>query len=173
MHHEASSWVSWCVAAFDLHGDVLEFGGRYVNGGVRDLIPHDHWLSVDLRSGDGVDVVGNAATVDCGYEGWDVVVSTELLEHTPEGEAICANAYRHLCNGGWLVMTMAGPGRAPHGASGEPRPPAGEHYGNVEPDVLKAWLFAAGFRVFELNTLGTDLRCVARRGAWPSQPSAS
>lgn len=165
MHAEAWQWVKRCVADLGLSGRVLDLGGRQVNyGSIRTLIPHDHWVGVDLRAGSEVDVVGNAATVEVEPGTWDVVVSTELLEHTPEGAGIVANAYRHLKPGGWFVATMAGEGRAPHGASGEARVPAGEHYENVTVAALTGWLEAAGFSEYTTDTLGADLRCWARKG---------
>jgi hypothetical protein len=64
MHPAALQWVKDCVAAFpDLGGRVLEFGARYINGGVRDVIPHEHWCGVDIVDGSDVDVVANAATL--------------------------------------------------------------------------------------------------------------
>ena len=175
MHPEALTWVRWSVLAFDdIRGRVLEFGGRNVNGGVRDVIPSTAWLSVDIAPGADVDVVANAATVEVEPGTWDVVVSTELLEHTPEGEAIVANAYRHLRDGGWFVATMAGPGRKPHSATGQRDVPAGEHYANVDPDELAQWLEAAGFTTYEVNVLRDDTRCIARKGEpWPTpQPQS-
>lgn len=155
-------------------GRVLEFGSRYINGGVRNLIPHTEWCGVDIEDGCDVDIEANAATVDHEPGTWHVVVSTELLEHTPEGEAIVANAFRHLCDGGWFVATMAGPGRPVHSAEGRAKLQPGEWYRNVEPDELAGWLESAGFEAYEVNVLNDDLRCVARKGEpWPTPPSKS
>lgn len=90
-----------------------------------------------------------------------MVISTELLEHTPKGAEIVASAARHLTPGGTFLATMAGPGRAPHGASGESKPPQGEYYRNVDPEALQGWIRAAGFESWDVNVLGTDLRCRA------------
>lgn len=162
MHDEARSWVQTCAPLLDLRGDVLEFGGRNVNGGVRHIILHTRWVSVDLANGYDVDVVANAATVEVDGT-FDVVVSTELLEHTPEGEGIVANAAKHLRQGGHFVATMAGPGRKPHGASGEASVPWGEHYANVTPEELHDWLQKAGFETWTVDQLGPDVRCWARK----------
>jgi len=165
MHTAALQWVVDCHEAFGLGGRVLEFGARYINGGVRDVItPHEHWCGVDICDGADVDVVANAATVDVEPGTWDVVVSTELLEHTPEGEAIVANAHRHLRPGGWFVATMAGPGRPVHSAAGLSRLEPGEHYGNVDPSDLRAWLHVAGFETFKVDVMRDDVRCVAQKG---------
>jgi SAM-dependent methyltransferase len=140
---------------------VLDLGGRDVNGTPRRLFRKAAaYVSVDLRDGPGVDIVADAADLHL-RERFDVVVSTELLEHTPRGEAIVAAAHRHLTPGGTFLATMAGPGREPHGASGEPRLPRGEYYGNVDPEALEGWIRAAGFQWWNINQLGTDLRCRA------------
>jgi predicted SAM-dependent methyltransferase len=164
MHATARQYVVDVTEALALSGRVLEFGSRYINGGVRDVIPHDHWCGVDICDGADVDVVDNAAEVEVEPGTWDVVVSTELLEHTPEGEAIVANAHRHLKPGGWFVATMAGPGRAVHSASGSSCLAEGEWYLNVEPEELRRWLNDAGFESCAVETMQDDVRCVARKG---------
>ena len=141
---------------------ILDLGGRNVNGTPRHLFSRAAvYVSVDLREGRDVDIVADAADLNLD-ERFDVVVSTELFEHTARAAEIVGAACRHLMPGGVLLATMAGPGRAPHGASGESRPPRGEWYRNVEPDALEGWLRAAGFGWWNVNQLGTDLRCHAR-----------
>lgn len=161
MHPEAYAWVRACVSDYDLTGDVLEFGGRNINGGVRELFPYATWISIDIEPGPDVDLVADAATADCGYGMFDVVVSTEVFEHTPKAREIISNAYRHLRPNGWFVATMAGPGRAPHGAAGGD--PRYEHYANIEPDALNDWLLDAGFRWFYVDVDRDDVRCIAQR----------
>lgn len=140
---------------------VLDLGGRDVNGTPRRLFSRAaQYIAVDLRDGPGVDIVCDAADLAL-KDRFDVVVSTELFEHTPKGGEIVATAHRHLAPGGTFLATMAGPGRAPHGASGESRPPRGEWYANVAPEELHEWLRAAGFVAWHVNQLGTDLRCRA------------
>lgn len=164
MHWEAMQYVASRVRRHRLNAPgvrVLDLGGRDVNGTPRRLFSRAAaYVSVDMRPGAGVDVVADAAEVELG-ELFDVVVSTELLEHTDRGAEIVATARRHLRPGGVFLATMAGPGRAPHGASGETRVPRGEWYRNVEPDELEQWLQAAGFAHWDVNQLGTDLRCRA------------
>ena len=140
---------------------VLDLGGRDVNGTPRALFRRAAaYIAVDMRAGRGVDVVADAATLDLG-ETFDVVLSTELLEHTDKGAQIVGTARRHLRSAGTFLATMAGPGRLPHGASGEIRLPQGEYYANVEPEALEAWIRGAGFESWDINQLGTDLRCRA------------
>jgi SAM-dependent methyltransferase len=166
MHDAALQYVTEQVAEHNLNRDgvgVLELGGRDVNGTVRHLFDRaNRYVSVDIRRGKAVNVVADAADVTLDGS-FDVVVSTELLEHTPRAAEIVLNAARHLAPGGTFLVTTAGPGRAPHGAGGEARVPHGEHYANIEPSVLADWLAAAGFSEFKVDQLDEDVRCWARR----------
>lgn len=163
MHAEAMAYVADTIVEHELTGDVLDLGGRYINGTTRDLFPNGHrYIVVDIEPDPSVDIVADAGDLNLGEE-FDVVLSTELLEHTPRGADIVASAYRHLRPGGTFVATMAGPGRPPHGAAGSPWPLEGEHYKNVWPDTLAEWLTDAGFAEHKIDTLGTDVRCWARR----------
>ncbi len=164
MHIEAMQYVAETVAELELAGDVLDLGGRYINGTTRDLFPEGHrYVVVDIEADPSVDIVADAGDLDLG-ETFDVVLSTELLEHTPRGADIVKAAYRHLKAGAVFVSTMAGPGRPPHGAAGSPWPLEGEWYKNVSPDELEDWLIEAGFQDFKVDQSGTDVRCWARRG---------
>lgn len=162
MHLAAYDYVAKVVAEYGLGGDVLDLGGRDVNGTVRELFNADRYITVDIAAAPSVDVVADAADLDLG-ETFDVVISTECFEHTPSGPEIVATAFRHLRPGGMFVATMAGPGRAPHGASGQPSPPPGEWYRNVEPDELAQWLVDAGFGEHSIDVAGPDVRCWAKR----------
>jgi SAM-dependent methyltransferase len=168
MHQEAMQYVSSQVRRRHLNLPgvrVLDLGGRNVNGTPRRLFHRAAaYVAVDIKDGPGVDIVADAADLNL-RERFHVVVSTELLEHTPRGAAIVAAAARHLVPGGTFLATMAGPGRAPHGASGEIKPPRGEFYRNVEPEALHGWLRDAGFVAWDVNQFGTDLRCRAEVAA--------
>lgn len=162
MHVAAYEYVAKVVAEFGLTGDVLDLGGRDVNGSVRELFNPDRYVTVDIVAAPSVDIVADAADLDLD-ELFDVAISTECFEHTPSGPEIVATAYRHLRPGGIFVATMAGPGRAPHGASGQPLPPPGEWYRNVDADELAEWLSDAGFDEHSIDVAGEDVRCWAKR----------
>lgn len=164
MHEAVIEYVSSEIADRDLNRDkirVLDLGGRDINGTTRPLFDLvDSYVSVDIADGPGVDIVSDAADLDLG-ERFDVVVSTELLEHTERAAEIVIAAHRHTRPGGVFIATMAGPGRSPHGASGGPWPSVGEFYCNVSPDELGEWLAAAGFSEWSIDQCGLDLRCTA------------
>jgi SAM-dependent methyltransferase len=174
MHEAVIEYVSREIAARDLNRDkytVLDLGGRDINGTTRQLFNNvASYVSVDIADGLGVDIVADAADLNLD-ERFDVVVSTELLEHTERADEIVAAAARHLKPGGVFVATMAGPGRTPHGAAGEPSPNPGEWYCNVSPDELEEWLAAAGFDKWEIDQSGLDLRCTATVKARKPRPA--
>lgn len=166
MHKAAWDYVAARVTEYDLDQPgalVLDLGGRNVNGTTRELFPNcARYDALDLVAAPGVDIVADAATAQLD-DRYDVIVSTELLEHAEHADQIVANASQHLNPGGVFVATMAGPRRRPHGASGEPSPPPGEFYRNVYPKALMRWLESAGFEWWNVNEAGADVRCVARR----------
>jgi hypothetical protein len=164
LHAEALAWVE--LYRTDEPVSVLDIGGRNINGTPRPLFPNAAVYTVlDIAPGDGVDIVADAAewSPDRRY---DVVVCCEVFEHTNVWPAILRTAYKALDDGGVLIATMAGPGRAPHSAvDGGPHLYDGEHYGNVEPADLETALAAAGFGGFVVDeqTESHDVRAVAYR----------
>lgn len=66
---------------------VLEIGSYNVNGSVRELFDQvGFYVGVDTREGPGVDVTrhpGCPLPFAPAARGWDVIVSTEMLEHDP------------------------------------------------------------------------------------------
>lgn len=164
MHAEAFAYVE--QFATDDVLTVLDIGGRNVNGSVRDLFPHADYTALDILPGEGVDIVANAAswTPDRAY---DLIVCTEVFEHTDQWPQILEVAAAACRPGGRLVLTMAGPGRPEHSAiDGGPRRPD-EHYGNVAPEDLQAGLLATGWVevTVEYRTSPADTRATATRPA--------
>jgi hypothetical protein len=164
VHPEAFAWVAAHATSEPV--EVLDIGGRNINGGVRGLFPNaTRYVAVDIREGDGVDVVADAATWVPDRE-YDVVVSTETFEHTDVWPDICLTAYKACRTGGRLILTMAGPGRAVHSAiDGGPSLHPGEHYGNVEPDDLERVLLTAGWRdvTVDYRADSRDTRAIATK----------
>lgn len=133
MHPEARQWVArWATTDAC---SVLEVGSLNVNGHVRDLFPNAAYTGLNDVDGIGVDIVADAAhwTPNRLY---DVVVCCEVLEHAREWPQILATCGAALRAGGQLIVTCAGPGRAPHGQHGAPLPIEGEWYANVTVDEV-------------------------------------
>lgn len=145
MHSAAADFTR---AALRLWGEwptkVVEVGSLDVNGSVRDLFAGAAlYTGIDVRDGRGVDEVADGADYVPGYAP-DVVLCLEVLEHVSEekAEAIVANMVHMLEPGGLLVITAAGPDRAPHGVDGGAVGP-GETYRAVKVSELERWVEAA------------------------------
>lgn len=156
MHPQARDFV----ASHRKHYDLCEFGSYDVNGGIRDLFPDHNYVGVDVRPGLGVDVVADCATWDGNGRRFDLVVCCEVLEHFERWQDIIANAARLLRPGGRLIVTAAGPSREPHTCNGKAwSPDCGEHYRNIDPDVLRV---VCGWHFGEVHVEcdGQDVRAV-------------
>jgi hypothetical protein len=163
MHAEAYEWVRAHATAAQM--SVLDIGGRNVNGSVRELFPGaDPWHVLDILPGAGVDIVADA-TKWVSPRPYDMVVSTECLEHAAGWPSILDTAFMALVPGGRLLLTTAGPGRAPHSGvdGGALRP--GEYYGNIDPLELYEVLDGIGFVdvVMDEQKTSHDVRCSAAR----------
>ena len=110
-----SSWdletVKQAVTAADVTGKrVLEVGSLDVNGSVRGdimaLRPAEY-VGIDIRPGPGVDVICDAGDlVDrFGERAFDVVISTELLEHARDWRRIVSNIKRVTRPGGLMIVS--------------------------------------------------------------------
>lgn len=151
MHEQAHNWMASQVKQLPLRRSVLEFGSRNVNGSPRPLFVNaDKYIGVDIREGEGVDIVADAADYRT-EERFDTVVCMEVLEHTNRGREICCNAYRHLLRGGVFLVTAAGIGREPHSAIDGGAVQEGEYYQNVSIADLRWWCSD-----FQLVTVNTD-----------------
>lgn len=137
-------------------------GGEWVRRAFRGATQH---LGIDKRAGHGVDVVADAATWrGDGLPAPDVVLCCEVFEHAPEWPRILENAAELVRPGGVLILTCAGPARAPHGVDGGELP-AGEFYRPIVAAMLGAILEALGLEVLELvdNHEAGDVYATARR----------
>jgi SAM-dependent methyltransferase len=150
---------------------VLDIGGRDVNGSPQQLFPAAAVYTVlDIRPGDDVDIVADAATWDPDGRRWDLVICAETFEHTANWRAICRAAYAACAPGGRLIVTTAAPGRPPHSAvDGEFRLLPGEHYANIRPAELERVLTEAGWAdvVVDVQPSPADVRATAVKEGQP------
>jgi SAM-dependent methyltransferase len=98
---------------------VLEVGAYNVNGSVRPIVEAlapASYLGVDMAEGPGVDKVVDATelALTLGVDRFDVVLSTECLEHAEDWRAVMANMATVLKPGGLLVLTTRSPGFPRH-----------------------------------------------------------
>lgn len=166
MHDAAYQWVAKIAEARSVQQDgrlavAVELGAYNVNGSVRDLFPSvTQWTGVDVRPGPGVDVVLPAEEYRADVP-VDLVVCTEVLEHTPNWREIVQNAYFMLRPRGVFIVTAASTGRTPHGCNGGDV--GSEYYANIAADDLTAALMDAGFDCvsYDANESAGDVYAVA------------
>lgn len=162
MHAEAREWVQRWAPSGAL--DVLDIGGRDVNGTVVDLFaPECRWEVVDLHDGHNVTWVGDFVEF-CPDRLYDVALYLEVAEHTADWAEHLKVARDCLTSRGSLIFTAAGPNRSPHSAlDGGPLRPD-EYYANVDPGALSAVLRQLfGWSSVHMSTDSTDVRAIARR----------
>lgn len=92
---------------------VIEIGSYEVNGSLRPLIESwnpSKYVGVDIEKGPGVDIVCNAENIveKFGKNSFDIVVSTELLEHVKDWRKVISNI-KNVCkpNGVILITTRS------------------------------------------------------------------
>lgn len=95
--------------------DVLEVGSLDVNGSVRPMVAARRpasYVGVDVAAGPGVDLVADVAELWRHYDrdSFDVVVSTECLEHVEDWRRAIAAMVTVLRPGGVLVWTTRSAG---------------------------------------------------------------
>jgi SAM-dependent methyltransferase len=99
---------------------VIEVGARDFNGTVRPLIERygpRKYLGVDIEMGPGVDEVCDACSLLDKYpaNSFDLVVSTEMLEHVADWRLVTHNLKQLVKVGGVLIVTTRSVGFGYHG----------------------------------------------------------
>lgn len=121
MNPAVLNFVASSLSADDVRGrSVLEVGAADFNGTPRSVLERHEpakYMGVDLYPGKGVDlVVGVSFLVDrFGPESFDVVVSTEMLEHVQDWRWAVSQLKRVTGPGGRLLVTTRSPGFYYHG----------------------------------------------------------
>jgi len=112
---------AWCldfseVATQYIRGQqsILEVGSRNVNGSTRSIFEKysNNYVGVDIFEGPGVDRIADVNNlVDIfGIEKFDIVTSTEMLEHCDDWQNAIFQMASVLRTGGMLLLTTRSPG---------------------------------------------------------------
>lgn len=112
--------VNALAAEFVTGKRVLEVGSRDVNGSVREAVQKfepQSYLGVDIIAGPGVDVVCKAEELIArfGRESFDVVITTEVVEHTEHWREVFENLKQVCAPGGLIIVTTRSIGFPYHG----------------------------------------------------------
>lgn len=114
MHQSVLDWVRGRVDSFGIaDAAVIEVGSYDVNGSVRSFF-RGEYVGVDMRPGPGVDRVAPASALPFEDGSFDVVVSTEMLEHDRTFWLSLPEMARVLRPEGLLILTARATGFPAH-----------------------------------------------------------
>lgn len=141
---------------------VLEVGSHNINGSPRKYFWFCKYTGIDISSGKGVDIVGRLSEILI-LAKYDVVISTEMLEHDNQWQYSLAKMYDVLDGGGLMIITCAGPERKEHGTkrtTPEDSPDTTDYYRNISIEDFKSILPPElfGDYVLQYTRGGNDLQ---------------
>lgn len=138
---------------------VADVGSLNINGSNRGLFSRCEYHGIDVFPGRNVDHVGPAHEVlpelledvrrrqwngfrqrtDNDYRLFDVIISTEALEHDKYFKDTLTAIYNSVKQGGLILITAAGDGRPEHGTSKvrpQDSPGTNDYYKNVSNEMM-------------------------------------
>lgn len=140
-------------------GDIIDFGSLDVNGNNRYLADNSY-VGVDVQVGDNVDIICKCHEFKA-QKKYDVVMSTEMLEHDPFWELSIKNMVKILKKGGLLLITTAGELREPHDPYEHKHvnKPYQEHYHNFTSNELSK-IVGENWANLDIINTGSDIYIV-------------
>lgn len=163
MHAEVKKYCESVKARFPAHFTgkaVLDCGSLDINGNNRYLFDQCSYTGIDIVPGKNVDVVTRVHLFNPDRT-YDVVVSTEMLEH----DALYRNSLNRMVMllkpGGLLLITAAGSRRPEHGTTEHvpaDSPLTHDYYCNLTVEMLVEPLCMDDFTWWEISYVDTDIR---------------
>ena len=162
MHEAVKDFIKQVKAKYPsyfINKYVIEFGSLDINGTPKEFFkdcPDCKYYGVDWRAGPGVDIVSLAHNYNPLVK-FNVVISTEKLEHDKYAEESVKNMVKLLESDGLLIITCAGPLRKEH----EPECGVDNHYANIQAFQLESWIDKKLFKEFKIEVSGKDIQLYA------------
>lgn len=162
------SQVNFCLRAKSRfpklfrNSNVLDVGSLDINGSNRYLFEWGSYLWMDLWEGKNVDLVCKIEDYVTD-ERYDVVISTEMLEHCREYDKAIQKMGELTKKWGLLLITCAWEGRPEHWTtrtSPKDAPFTNDWYRNILHSDFHDNLYLQNWEVFEISTEGTDIRFI-------------
>lgn len=119
-HTAEQDWCIFVKNTFPEHfvnKKVLDVGAWDVNGNNRFLFTDCDYKGLDAGPGKNIDIVCLAHEYDAPDGSYDLLISTEMLEHDREWFKSLQNMLRLVKSGGMLLITCAATGREEHGTT--------------------------------------------------------
>lgn len=165
MHKEVKEYFDSVKAAYPFYfsnAKVLDCGSLDINGNNRYLFTDCDYIGIDIVEGKNVDIVTKVHEFLNGLISvYDVVISSEMLEHDKHWKESLQNMFRLVKPNGLLLFTAAGTGREEHGTTRtKPKdsPLTNDYYLNVTKQMVSEALVLKNFTKFELIEKDTDIR---------------
>lgn len=150
MHTEVNDHIELVKRLYPdyfINKKVLEVGSLDINGSIRHHFENCDYVGIDLGEGNGVDIISPVHEFNSDVF-YDVVVSTEMLEHDKYWAVSLFSMYEKLKSGGLFILTCAAPSRKEHGTlnfDADNSPFTNDYYRNISigdfSDVLPPQLF--------------------------------
>lgn len=119
MHKEVGDFIAGVRYVYPEYFNkkrILEVGSLDINGTIRGFFPKCEYIGLDVGEGKGVDIVCPIHEYFSPQQ-FDVIVSTEMLEHDKYWQESLLSMYANLKSQGLFILTCAGPTRQEHGTS--------------------------------------------------------
>jgi len=144
-----------------VYSNVLDVWSLDINGNNRYLFKESEYTGIDVWPGPNVDIVCSGHEYKSKTK-YDVVISTEMLEHNKYWKETLQNMYKLLVWGWLMLITCAWEGRAEHwttNSTPQDAPFTNEYYKNFNESMLReAFDLENMFSKFEVSNKDLDFR---------------